>query len=194
MNYLAHIYLSGEDEELKIGNFIADSVKGKKFIDFPLRVQKGIILHRAIDTYTDSHPTVRKSTHRLFENYSHYSTVIVDILYDHFLAANWAEYSNVPLEIYAADFYELLNNNITLLPKRVKYFLPYMEKDNWLLSYATVEGIGKILSQMNQRTGGKSNMDLAVNDLQTHYPLFQEEFRSFFADLEKFTLEHIPKL
>lgn len=194
MNYLAHIYLSGEDEELKIGNFIADSVKGKKFIHFPQRVQKGIILHRAIDTYTDSHPTVRMSTHRLFKNYSHYSSVIVDIYYDHFLAANWEDYSNVPLEQYVADFYDLLQKNNSILPIRVKQFLPYMINANWLLSYASVEGIGRILWQMNQRTGKKSKMDLAVKELQLHYPLFEKEFKSFFMDLERFTKEQIPKL
>ena len=69
MNFLAHIYLSGEDQELKIGNFIADSVKGKKFAQFPERIQQGITLHRKIDSYTDSHPIVRESVLRLFPKY-----------------------------------------------------------------------------------------------------------------------------
>ena len=87
MNFLAHIYLSGDDDELKIGNFIADSVKGKKFSQFPDQVQKGITLHRKIDSYTDSHPIVRESVLRLFPKYGHYSSVIVDILYDHFFSS-----------------------------------------------------------------------------------------------------------
>ena len=194
MNYLAHIYLSGEDEELKIGNFIADSVKGKQFIHFPLRVQKGIILHRAIDTYTDTHPTVSQSSQRLFGSYSHYSRVIVDIYYDHFLAANWEDYSPVPLNEYVDDFYLLLRENKSILPPKVRQFMPYMFKDNWLLSYASIDGIGKILWQMDHRTGRKSKMDLAVKDLQDHYDLFEAEFRSFFSDLENYTREHIPKL
>lgn len=194
MNYLAHIYLSGEDEQLKIGNFIADSVKGKKYSFFPDRIQKGIILHRAIDTYTDSHPVVKKSVHRLFPNYSHYSAVIVDILYDHFLAANWDDYSNVPLEEYAAGFYDLLNNNYEILPVRVQHFLPYMIEDNWLLSYASVDGIGRILHQMDYRTTNKSNMKLAVKELELYYSEFGEEFKIFFKDLEHFTAEKINKL
>lgn len=194
MNYLAHIYLSGEDEELKIGNFIADSVKGKQFIHFPLRIQKGIILHRAIDTYTDTHPTVSKSSQRLFETYSHYSRVIVDIYYDHFLAANWTDYSDVPLDVYVDDFYKLLQRNKDILPKRVKNFMPYMFQDNWLLSYASIEGIGKILWQMNHRTGRKSKMDLAVNDLEKYYSQFEDEFTIFFQDLENYTRDYIPKL
>lgn len=194
MNYLAHIYLSGEDEHLKIGNFIADSVKGRKFIGFPEKVKKGIILHRAIDTFTDSHPVVKKSVHRLFPVYSHYSAVIVDILYDHFLAANWSEYSKVPLEKYVAEFYDLLNENFDILPKRVKHFLPYMIRDNWLLNYATIEGIGKILFQMDQRTKNRSQMQLATTELKLYYSEFEEEFRSFFTDLENFCTEQITKL
>lgn len=194
MNYLAHIYLSGEDEQLKIGNFIADSVKGKKYDFFPERIQKGIILHRAIDTYTDSHHIVKKSVHRLFPVYSHYSAVIVDILYDHFLAANWADYSDIPLEKYAADFYELLSANFENLPIRVQQFLPYMIEANWLVSYATVDGIGKILHQMDHRTKNKSNMKFAVKELKLYYSEFGEEFKSFFKDLELFSAEQINKL
>ena len=194
MNYLAHIYLSGEDDNLKIGNFIADSIKGKKYLSYPLEIQNGIILHRAIDTFTDTHPTVRKSAHRLFPEYSHYSAVIVDILYDHFLAANWAEFSDIPLEEYVADFYELLIARKPILPKRVQQFLPYMIEDNWLLSYATKEGIGKILYQMNMRTKNKSRMDLAVRELELYYDLFEAEFRSFFPELELFVAQKITTL
>ena len=89
MNFLAHIYLSGDDPELKIGNFIADAVKGKKYTTYPQKIQEGIILHRKIDSFTDAHPIVKKSASRLFSKYGHYNSVIVDILYDHFLAKNW---------------------------------------------------------------------------------------------------------
>lgn len=193
MNYLAHIYLSGEDDQLKIGNFIADSVKGRNFIKFPDRIQKGIILHRAIDTYTDSHPVVKKSVHRLFPFYSHYSPVIVDILYDHFLAANWDQFSTIPLSIYVSDFYDLLGRNLEGVPENIQKFYPYMVKDNWLLNYATVEGIGKILSQMNHRTNNKSKMNLAVKELELFYTEFQGEFFEFFGDLENFTFSRINK-
>ena len=138
MNYLAHIYLSGDNPQLKIGNFIADSVKGKQFIKFSPEIQKGIILHRAIDNFTDTHKIVKKSVHRLFPMYSHYSTVIVDILYDHFLASNWKMYCEIPLEDYAQDFYGLLYDNFEDLPEKVQQFLPYMEEDNWLVSYKSI--------------------------------------------------------
>ncbi len=187
MNYLAHIYLSGNDPDLKIGNFIADSVKGKKFAQFPSRIQQGITLHRKIDTYTDTHPIVRKSVQRLFPKYGHYSTVIVDILYDHYLAAYWNEYSVIPLDKYVSDFYDLLQEYYEILPKRVQDFLPYMLRDNWLLSYASIAGIGKILHQMNHRTKNRSKMNFAVIELEQYYDDFEKEFRSFFEELELFT-------
>ncbi|WP_378175965.1 ACP phosphodiesterase [Aquimarina sp. SS2-1] len=194
MNFLAHIYLSGDDQELKIGNFIADSVKGKKFLEFPDRIQQGITLHRKIDTYTDNHPTVRESVLRLFPKYGHYSSVIIDILYDHYLAAYWKDYSEIPLEIYVSDFYDLLQEHYEVLPKRVQNFLPYMLRDNWLLSYATIPGIGRILYQMNHRTKNRSKMNFAVIELEKYYDDFEKEFRSFFEELELFTKNEIRKL
>ncbi|MEM0516977.1 MULTISPECIES: acyl carrier protein phosphodiesterase [Aequorivita] len=183
MNFLAHIYLSGDEEDVIIGNFIADGIKGKRYLKFPPGIAKGILLHRAIDTFTDAHPTVHQSTARLHKNYSHYSGVIVDILYDHFLAKNWSQYSNQPLDIYVQDFYKLLRENFTILPARIQRMMPYMIADNWLLSYATVEGIGKILAQMNVRTKGISKMNLAVEELEIYYDEFEAEFTSFFEEL-----------
>jgi acyl carrier protein phosphodiesterase len=194
MNFLAHIYLSGEDEELIIGNFIADSVKGKKYLNYPKGIGRGIILHRAIDYYTDTHPIVKQSTSRLFETYGHYNGVIVDILYDHFLAANWQHYSDIPLDEYVGTFYDLLQSNLEILPKNIQQFLPYMIRDNWLLSYASIEGIGKILHQMNERTNRVSNMNSAVVELEAHYEEFENEFTLFFEELQAFTQKKIKTL
>lgn len=183
MNFLAHIYLSGTEEEVIIGNFIADGIKGKSYQNYSEGIQKGVLLHRFIDSFTDAHPTVRKSTARLHANYGHYSGVIVDILYDHYLARNWSDYHEQPLDAFVQDFYELLHRNYESLPTRTKRLMPYMIADNWLYSYATVEGIGKILSQMNHRTQGKSRMDRAVAELLEHYDAFEAEFRTFFSEL-----------
>ena len=172
---------------LKIGNFIADSVKGNQYLDYPKAVQQGITLHRNIDEFTDSHPIVHQSVHRLFDKYSHYSTVIVDILYDHFLAANWSDFHETKLEDYSQDFYNLIQRNPQVLPKRVKNFMPYMIEHNWLVTYSTIDGIGLILAQMNQRTKFKSKMDESVNELREFYDEFKDEFYRFFAELETFS-------
>ncbi len=96
MNFLAHLYLSKKNKNILIGNFIADAVKGKKHNLYSKEVQAGILLHREIDNYTDNHPIVRKSKRRLNKRYGHYNGVIIDILYDHFLAKNWNNYSEIP--------------------------------------------------------------------------------------------------
>ncbi len=194
MNFLAHIYLSHDDDEIKIGNFIADSVRGNKYKNYPPQIQRGILLHRHIDTFTDAHPTVRQSTKRLHENYSHYSGVIVDILYDHFLAKNWKTYSDVPLATYVDDFYHLLEDNFEMLPPNVQRLLPHMIHDNWLLSYASIEGIKKVLEGMNRRTQNRSKMNLAVVELQEFYDEFEAEFTSFFNELIEFSKQKLTEL
>ena len=194
MNFLAHIYLSGDDEAITIGNFIADGIKGKRYRKFPQQIQKGILLHRAIDSYTDSHLIFKQSTKRLHENYSHYSGVIVDILYDHFLAKNWKDYHDMPLDDYVENFYEMLRNNFEVLPTRIQRMMPYMISDNWLLSYATIPGISKILNQMNVRTKGISKMNFAVLELEEFYTEFEEEFISFFAELIDYSKNKLAQL
>ncbi|MGB5360898.1 MAG: acyl carrier protein phosphodiesterase [Eudoraea sp.] len=187
MNFLAHIYLSFGDDEITIGNFIADSIRGNKYKHLPDRIQKGILLHREIDTYTDAHPITRLSSKRLHQNYSHYSRVIVDIFYDHFLAKNWRQYSDTPLDIYVDKFYDLLEDNITILPDGTKRMIPYMISDNWLLNYAKMEGISRVLKGMNRRTNNKSKMNFAILDLEENYEAFESEFTGFFNELVVFS-------
>ena len=194
MNFLAHIYLSGDDPEIMIGNFISDSVRGKKYKSYPVGIQKGILLHRKIDTFTDAHEVFRKSTKRLHKKYRHYAGVIVDIFYDHFLAKNWEDYSDKSLGEFTNEFYEVLINNYDVLPTRVQNLTPYLIKDNWLLSYATVEGISRVLNGMSRRTKFKSNMEMASEDLLEFYDLFEKEFKDFFEELIKFSNATLDEL
>ncbi len=194
MNYLAHIYLSGDEDPVKIGNFIADSIHGKRYQQYPASIQRGILLHRAIDTFTDAHPVFRQSTAKLHKKYSHYSGVIVDIFYDHFLAKNWANYSPVPLALYAANFYNLLQKNESLLPEATKRMLPYMIANDWLSSYATQEGISKALEGMNRRTQNRSRMNEAITQLNQYYTTFEAEFTLFFNEVISFSNHTLSNL
>ncbi|CAM1346726.1 ACP phosphodiesterase [Tenacibaculum insulae] len=193
MNFLAHLYLSGNNTELMIGNFIADHIKGNKFDHFNEEIKKGILLHREIDTYTDAHEIVRKSKRRLHERYRHYDGVIIDIFYDHFLAKNWQKYSAIPLNIYAKSVYQLLQENIEILPEKTQGILPYMIQYNWLYNYQFAKGIQLVLNGMNKRTQGKSQMNLASEDLLIHYQLFEDDFTLFFEDLRNFCNKKINK-
>ncbi|HAH54530.1 MAG TPA: DUF479 domain-containing protein [Flavobacterium sp.] len=183
MNFLAHIYLSGDNDLMKIGNFMADGIHGKHFDTFPMEIQKGIILHRSIDTFTDTHPIFRQSTKRLHANYHHYSGIIVDIFYDHFLAKNWNKYSDEKLEDYVEHFYQSLNDNYEFLNEKTQKILPYLIQQNWLLSYQTIEGIENVLVKMDNRMKRDSNMRFSVTELRTYYSEFEEEFTTFFEEL-----------
>ncbi|CAM3433736.1 Acyl carrier protein phosphodiesterase [Flavobacterium longum] len=194
MNFLAHIYLSGNNDLVKIGNFMADGIRGKDYESFLPDIQKGILLHRAIDTFTDAHPLFRQGTKRLHEKYHHYAGVILDVFYDHFLAHNWSSYSTEKLEDYAASFYQLLDDNRHLLTDRTKHILPIMKAHNWLVTYASVEGIGQILFNMDRRLGNKSNMSAATAELEQHYKAFETEFTQFFADIQEMANQKLLNL
>jgi len=194
MNFLAHIYLSNDNDLIKIGNFMADGIRGKHYDHLPSDIQKGIILHRAIDTFTDSHPVFRQSTKRLHERYHHYAGVIVDVIYDHFLAKNWAKYANEPLHDFVQRFYQSLHDNKPFLTEKTIDMMPYMIQYDWLFSYQYVDGIARILFQMDQRTKNNSKMQYAIEELKEFYDDFENEFTVFFEDLRAFADEKLATL
>jgi len=194
VNYLAHLLLSGDDEDLLIGNFIADAVKGKATEVFTEEVKRGIILHRFIDDFTDHHPVQKRSRLRLVERYRHYSGVLVDIYYDHYLAKNWHEYSSESLVNYTSRVYKMLQSHSDILPERINYMLQYMIPQNWLLSYAGLEGIDKVLNGMSRRTKFESHMEHGIEELELYYEDFEREFREFFPLLQRFVADKISEL
>ena len=194
MNFLAHIHLSGENEFIKIGNFMADGVRGKQYENFPPEIQKGILLHRAIDTFTDAHPLFRQSTKKLHSRYHHYAGVIVDMYYDHFLAKNWSDYHNESLALYSEKFYQSLLDNHSILTSKTQHLLPYMVEYNWLVNYQSVPGLERILSQMDRRTKNQSLMRFATEELVAHYDEFEAEFSLFYKEVQLFSKNKLNEL
>lgn len=184
MNFLAHLHLSGDSEELKIGNFIGDFVKGKDLETYEPQIKKGIQLHRAIDLFTDNHPVVGKSKAILREKYRHYAGVIVDVYYDHFLASNWKRFDERPLEQYAQESYDLIQANFSRIPEKVHHLLFYMKRDDWLSNYKYVDGIRQALTGMSRRTRFDSKMDEAHIELVAHHSIFESHFLDFYTDLQ----------
>lgn len=173
---------------------MADEVKGKDYEKYIPKLKTGILLHRFIDSYTDSHPVFRQSTKRLHKKYSHYSGVIVDMFYDHFLAKNWNNYSDDNLSDFVQNFYTSLRENYAVLTDRTKNLLPYMEKGNWLYNYQFLDELEVILSQMDYRTRNKSKMRFAVTDLKLHYSEFEADFTLFFEDIITVSKEKLKEL
>jgi acyl carrier protein phosphodiesterase len=194
MNFLAHLFLSENNTDIIIGNFIADHIRGNNYGQFSKEIQNGIFLHREIDTYTDAHPVVRKSKRRLHKRYRHYDGVIIDIFYDYFLAKNWANYSAIPLSVYTKGIYNLFQQKSPSLPLKSQNFIKYMIEYDILYNYQFKEGIEKVLNGVNHRTKGKSQMNLAIEDLNNLEKELLEDFTLFFSDLIEFTKQKYKEL
>jgi acyl carrier protein phosphodiesterase len=192
MNFLAHLYLSGDRSKVMVGNFIGDFVKGRNVAArYEPEIVLGIELHRGIDHFTDTHKIVQQSKKRISGKYRHYSGVIVDVFYDHFLSSHWSDYHHQSLGDFAQAAYKILQSNDPILPDEVRGFLPYMMKQNWLVAYSKIEGIHQALTGIASRTPYVSHMEKAAVDLKEHYEAFAGDFTAFFPQLKEFATEYL---
>jgi acyl carrier protein phosphodiesterase len=162
LNFLAHTYLSGCNEEIIVGNFMGDYVKGRKYLQFPDEVMKGILIHRDIDSFTDMHPITRRNKQRVAEKYNKYAGIVIDIFYDHFLAALWDRYSDLPLNEYVNRTYDLIKRNYKVLPEAIKRWFPTFLENNWMMTYQSVDGIELVLERMSANTSLPDHSGYAV--------------------------------
>ena len=186
MNYLAHAYLSFENEPILIGNMISDFVKGKQKFTFPEKVQKGIMFHRMIDIFTDAHAATKKAKD-IFKPHAHrYEGAFVDVIYDHFLAVDETEFPLNKLEYFANKIYHVLKTNETILPVRFRNMLPYMINQNWLLNYRFTWGIENSFEGIFRRaTYLEKNNDIFECFTNNYEPL-QHCYKEFFPAVKDF--------
>ena len=194
MNFLAHVYLSEDNFSLAIGNLIADRVKGKDLTNFSAMIQKGILLHRKIDTFTDHHPLFKECDSILFSIYRHYSRVIIDIYFDHFLASNWDKYNSKNLKVFSNEFYDALKIESENFPENIKNFSRTLIFYNWFDSYKTITDLELILTQMAQRTRFPSKLSASKKQLKGNYTYFYNHFSSFMEEVIDFTKNEIKNL
>lgn len=185
MNILAHLYLSGAVDDLMLGNFMGDFVKGSHYHDFPEPVKSGILLHRKIDTLTDAHPGHLASRNRFRDKYGLHAGIVVDIVYDHFLAANWEQFHALPLPVYTQQVYSYINKNFELLPEKLKQIAPFIINNNWLEMYQSVAGIKRVLEGMARRTSMPDEVEFAIQTLNYFYYPLQNEFENVMYSLIK---------
>ncbi len=189
MNYLAHLFLSGNDELTMVGNFIGDYVKGKDMERFPGNIRKGIEMHRRIDVFTDSHPRFREAKIYFRTEFGLYSGIVIDFLYDHFLAKNWNGYSDVTLQTFAKYSHAVLLKNFTYLPARVQGFLPFLIQNRRLESYASVTGIVEALNIMSRYTSLPAKADFVRQVTEANNQFFEENFKTFMSEIIRYIKE-----
>jgi acyl carrier protein phosphodiesterase len=186
LNFLAHIYLSGDDEKLITGNFIGDYVKGKKFLKYPGKIREGIILHRRIDSFTDEHELFREVKKNFREEFGLYSGVVTDLIFDHLLASDWKNYHPLTLRRFARKTHAILLKNVFYLPPRVQGFLPVLIKNRRLESYAQKDGIQQTLDIMSRYTSLPPKAGKAIEIMDTNYLFIETRFTLFMNELIAF--------
>lgn len=189
MNYLAHVFLQRSSPDLLIGGLLGDFVKGTLDARFSPTVQEGILLHRAIDRYTDGHPTVRASTTLISPLRRRFAGILIDVFYDHFLTRHWHRYSEQTLEAFTHQAYKILASRSPSYPERLQRILPIMTEQDWLASYMHIESVDTALhgiARRFQRYPRAAVLGDSVQELIENYDALERQFLDFFPDLIAF--------
>lgn len=183
MNHVAHCFLSFSDEDLLVGNFMGDFVKGSAWKNYPERVQRGILLHRSIDSFTDNHPFAQQSKERVRPFAGRYAAPVVDILYDHLLLINWEKYADQPFDVFAEKTYSQLEKRAAEMPGELRERLPRMLAGRFLHGYQSREGLEWVLDRFSRRMVGGMDSKKLANFFFDEIKAFSDDFYVFFPDL-----------
>lgn len=187
MNYLAHAFLSDSHPESLLGNLMADFIKGRMTDALSDGIQAGVRLHRRIDAFTDAHPVFVRSCDRIRGRWRRYSGILMDMFYDHFLAAEWPVYSDRSLREFADHVYDVLRDHAAKLPEPMRHAAERMIHYDWLVSYADLEKLEVSLNRLSRRSrNAELHLDTAMADLREHYSSLKSDFHAFFPELVRF--------
>ncbi|HKB60615.1 MAG TPA: ACP phosphodiesterase [Gallionellaceae bacterium] len=189
MNFLAHALLSGNESHLIVGGVAGDWVKGPLPGSLPADLARGVALHRAIDHYAETHPAFCRSRGRVSKPRKRYAGILVDIFYDHLLARDWENVHHRPLHDYCAQVYEMIAARLDDLPPDAHHALQLMASQDWLSSYATIEGIADVMRRMARRVRHPEMMEHSEQELVEHFEGFSEDYREWLADITVFCRE-----
>jgi acyl carrier protein phosphodiesterase len=192
MNYLSHLYLSGTDPEILVGNFMGDHVKGRLVGQYPARIMDGVMLHRRIDSFADSDPFFQQSRSRLSPGYGLYRGVLVDLFYDHFLAVEWQDWSGEALSDYLERVRLVVADYSRVLPERLQQLFPQILTE-LLPSYLEVAGIASALERMSRRVKRANPLAGGEQELLRLYDALRDDFHHFLPAASVFAaacLEH----
>jgi acyl carrier protein phosphodiesterase len=187
LNYLAHAYLSFGSDTVLVGNMVSDFVKGRAILDYPIPVQKGIKLHRLIDSFTDAHPVNKVTRQYLSPAVGRYSGAFLDIIYDHFLATDPTRFAPGTLRVFAARTYALLNEDSDILPPAFRRTLEYMEAHDWLFNYSSRMGIRRSLVGLVRRAAYLADDAPVYARFEQYYEELSDSYQVFFPQLEAYT-------
>lgn len=193
MNFLFHLYLSGDDPDILTGNLMGDFVKGRVGEGYPPRLRKGIILHRRIDSFAQNHPLFHRSRKRIDPGYGHWRGVLVDLFYDHFLAAEWDLWSSEPFDSFVERARSMVEANRRYLPERMLEVAPVIF-ERLLPSYREVGGIGSALERMSRRVRRANPLAGGEQELVRNREGLRDDFLGFVPGAKQFVEETLATL
>jgi acyl carrier protein phosphodiesterase len=194
MNYLAHAFLSFGIPEITVGNLISDYVKGKKQFDFIPGIQQGIRLHREIDSFTDTHPVTAEAKKIFQPAYRLYSGAFVDVVYDHFLAADSMIFSDESLKKFTEQTYTSVDPYSPFFPEKFAAMFPYMRSQNWLYNYQFRWGLEKSFGGLVRRAAYISESETAFRLFEENYAMLQECYNAFMPDIKLFAAKKLEEI
>jgi acyl carrier protein phosphodiesterase len=186
LNYLAHAFLSFDHEEILVGNMVSDFVKGKAKFNFPDNIQKGITLHRAIDSFTDTHQATLMAKTIFRPHYRLYSGAFIDVVYDHFLANDPKEFAEETLRNFSERVYAILDRHVEYLPERFLGMFSYMKSQNWLFNYRSRRGTEASFRGLVRRAKYIDEGETAGLLLEKNYEVLHKYYTVFFPDVKSF--------
>lgn len=186
VNYLAHAYLSFDQPAILVGNLISDFVKGKKQFDYPAAIHRGIVLHRAIDNFTDAHAATALAKELFRPHYRLYSGAFVDVVYDHFLARDPLVFPGESLFVFSQQVYNSLDRYVSFFPAAFQRMFPYMKAHNWLYGYRQREGIKHSFEGVVRRSAYLTESHIAFGLFEAHYTQLQQQYDLFFPEVKAF--------
>lgn len=188
MNWLAHVFLSEPDVECQLGNLLADLVKGRDRQGMSAGFLRGTRCHQVIDSFTDFHPVVERSRHRISAEHRRFAGILIDVFYDHFLARDWERYAPEPLAAFTARLYAALQAAPLALPAEAQYAVTRMIADDRLGSYRHVAGIAdtlrRISLRLTLRLGKPFALEDAIGELTANDAALAADFAEFFPLLQ----------
>jgi acyl carrier protein phosphodiesterase len=194
LNYLAHAYLSFNQPPILAGNLFSDFVKGRQVNQYPEEVRKGILLHRAIDSFTDEHAATREAKNIFKPHYRLYSSAFIDVSYDHFLANDWQQFTDDSLSEFSQQVYISLDKYLDVSPEPFKQLFPYMKQQNWLYNYRTRLGIERSFAGVVHRAAYLTESQTAFKLFEENYTKLQQYYTDFFPALRQFAFDTLQSM
>lgn len=193
MNYLAHLFLSPPNDDIRLGNLMGDFVKGNRFSYLPDDIVKGIYLHRRIDKFTDNHQAVKSLKNTLSPDRKRFHGIITDITFDHFLARHWSHYSNDSLASFIKSNYQILSKNQAYMPERMQLMVQKMIEHDWLSQYQHVDAVSAAINGVSRRIRFENKLVGAGTEVVDNYHAYEQAFHEFFPELFTFVQSQLAE-